>query len=906
MSNVDIKTETLNTEKVKKEKIKFKKFHPNKDNFFIRNLFIILSFFLPFLFMFVSFAIRGIYPFGNEQILVTDLWHQYYPFLVDFQDKLQSGGGLLWTWKVGGGTNFIALMSYYLTSPLNFLCVFVPKAYLREFLYVITCVKIGCAGGFFAIFLRRVFKKNDISLIVFSVMYALCSFIMGYYWCVIWLDTIALLPLVVLGVFLVLKENRFTLYIVSLGLSILANYYIGLFSCIFVLIVAIGYTIVEWTNVKTAFINLLKMIVYSVLGIGLSAIVTLPAYFALSRANSATSTFPSSFTINIGSSSDLKGVIEAFGKVISNSVAFVNPTDKEGLPNVYCGVIAIVLGLLFLCCKQIKWRERIFCFVIEGFFVYSFIDRRLDYMWHGFHYPNMLPYRFSFLFSFVLIYMAFRMFQHIEELNPIQIAIGIAGVLIVLGITICNEDAEKIAIFGTALISVLVLTWLVLYVLNVVPKKVLALALCIIALAEGACTAYIGVKTVGSSNRSSYPASAKEVSECLEQISQREKNNEDLYHTEITKYSALNDVALYGMDGISMFNSMTTKSVSDYMEAIGICSWPTSNRYTYQDSSAYTNMLLNIKYLVATNSNFLDTNYGELIHEAETIKAIKQKYYVPQCFVVKKDILDFDIKAKSSNPIDNQNEIFRLTTGLDKDIYDYLEVDSIGHSDYEEFPVDKTSFGHYSFQKTQGEEANEHFKYNYVADRDGSAVIYFTASNTENCTIKINDQDISTNYIKRPYIMNAGTVKKGDKISVYAEAGKTSSGSVEVYCAMVNDDMLKKAYKYYNSQHLNASFHSDDRISGQLKANEDGIVYTSIAYDPGWKITVDGKVVETKSIADGGVIAFNIKKGDHFINMTYTPEGFIVGSISTILCLAILIFLSVFAARKRKKKIIKT
>ena len=88
-------------------------------------------FLLPFLLFGAGFVIQGIYPFGNAQILVTDLWHQYYPFLRLLQEKLQTGGSMLYTWRSGLGTNFLSLASYYTASPLNLLTMFLPAAWLR-------------------------------------------------------------------------------------------------------------------------------------------------------------------------------------------------------------------------------------------------------------------------------------------------------------------------------------------------------------------------------------------------------------------------------------------------------------------------------------------------------------------------------------------------------------------------------------------------------------------------------------------------------------------------------------------------------------------------------------------------------------------------------------------------------
>lgn len=93
--------------------------------------------------MTIGFAIMEVSPFGDKQILVTDLWHQYYPFLVDFQDKLKHGESLFWSWTQGGGVNYFSLMSYYLAGPMNFLCVFIPSQWLREFLMFSVWCK-GC------------------------------------------------------------------------------------------------------------------------------------------------------------------------------------------------------------------------------------------------------------------------------------------------------------------------------------------------------------------------------------------------------------------------------------------------------------------------------------------------------------------------------------------------------------------------------------------------------------------------------------------------------------------------------------------------------------------------------------------------------------------------------------------
>lgn len=867
-------------------------------SFFMRNLWFFVAFLVPFVMMYVCFAIAKVSPFGDRQILATDLWHQYYPFLVDFQDKLQEGGSLLWTWKSGGGTNYIALMAYYLASPLNFLSVLVPSQYLREFLAVITCVKIGFAGLFFAQFLRITFKKRDISVAAFGTMYALCSFIMGYYWNVIWLDTVALLPLVAAGTIAILRDGKFKLYVIALALSVLANYYIGLFTCIFVLLISIAYCIIEFKDIKTLFVNFFKMAGFSALSIGITAILTVPTAIALGSTHSADNTFPMAFAINIGDTADFKGVMQALGKIISNSVAFVEPTAKEGLPNVYCGVIALVLGLMFFTCNKIKIRERIMGGALLLFFMLSFVIRQLDYIWHGMHFPNMLPYRFSFLFSFVLVAIAYRLFMNLEHIKVINIIITLA--LFAGVVVLANKYHDSKVIIGTLFIAVLVLAWVLLYVVKTVPKEAVALALFIICLAEGACTAYIGVKTVGTTTTTSYPLGANDTLEVVDYIDTTESRNNDLFHTEVTKYHTLNDNALIGINGISIFSSVSNADVNAYMEKFGLCGWVASNRYTYQDNSPFTNLMLNIKYLISPNGYYLDHTHNTLKYQSGNVKLLKNEYYINQGFMVSEDLLDYDVNYASVNPFDNQNQIFRLATGIDADLYEPLEVVTQGHTGSDIFTVTKNDYGYYSFNLNDTSQS-PHFKFNYTAPYDGVALAYYQCGESDNVDLKVNDTNVTSNYVKRPYIMQMGNVKEGDKLSIYAELKDASVGSAHVYCNMLNEEVFRQGYEKLSESVMLCTKSTDTQIEGIIDVKEDGLLYTSISYDKGWTAYVDGEEVEITPVCDA-LIAFKLSEGKHEIKLKYCPKGFYLGLTVTLVSIALFAIIILLVSKKTKKE----
>ena len=215
--------------------------------------YLVLSFFVPFGVMLLCFILGGLWPFGDRQVLAHDMWHQYYPFFVSFREKLRSGGSLQYLREAGMGIGYLPLYAYYLSSPLYLLSVLVPASLLREFFALLVLTKIGLAGLFFAVFLRTTFRRNEPALVPFSMMYALCSFVAGYYWNIIWLDALALLPLMLAGMVSLLREGRFRLYTLALALSLLCNYYLSFFCCIFVGLSFFVWCICRWDGWKRFF-----------------------------------------------------------------------------------------------------------------------------------------------------------------------------------------------------------------------------------------------------------------------------------------------------------------------------------------------------------------------------------------------------------------------------------------------------------------------------------------------------------------------------------------------------------------------------------------------------------------------------------------------------------------------------
>ncbi len=890
-------------------------------SFIDQNRYIILAFFLPFLLMSIGFAVSNVAPFGilktmvdsiafhlgnmfpswhidatpnlaqawgDRQMHVVDLWHQYYPFLVDLQDKLKSGGSLLWTWAVGMGSNFIAMMSYYLLSPLNFLSVFISREALSGYLAVITVAKIAFAGMFTAISLRIIFKKDGLALVFFSLMFALCSFNMGYYWCVIWLDSVAMLPLVIAGTISLLRDGKYKLFIISLALAVIFNYYIGLFICIAVFLTAIGYTVSCWHSLGKSLKDLLRTLVCSVTSLLMTAPVTIPAYLALQNCYKSTVTMPTRFDINIGADT-AEGVFDALQQIISNMISFVAPTYKEGLPNVSTGILAVVMLGIFFCSKKIKLGEKLFSIFTLLFLIASFIFRHLDYMWHGFHFPNMLPYRFSFLVSFLLIYMAYRAYTVLEHSSYIDVLIGaLVFALILLGYFLREEDKfSKGAVIASIILGIVMIIAILMFTLKILPQNALALLLCLLVTGEMCATAIIGVNTVGTTTTTSYPKEEVHVNRLLSHIEDIEsQNTPDLYRVEVDSTQTLNDGALNCYNGASVFNSMANVSITKFTESIGFSGWKAGNRYSYYESSPVTNTLVNMKYIITRTNDIRNTKYTELVDYSGNVEVYENTHYISMGFMTDSALSSYVVPESTINPFENQIEFWRLATGIEEPLYNQLTVVDVGHSTDNQ-TYTKHSEGYYTFTPSDTT-SDKHVKFNFYLEEDASVYTYFQVSGAnDKGNIYINDHSDYSMNVKQPFISVAGDLKTGDKVSLYCKLNPSKTSTVRAYCYTLNEDVFEAGIEKLKDEHLNMTKVTDTILEGTIDVKEAGLLYTSIPYEKGWKVYVDGKESEMTPVGNA-MCAVMLSEGTHTVKFTYTPDGFVLGLVA--LLVALLIF----------------
>lgn len=855
--------------------------------------YLLLSFFVPCILVGICWAFLGVHPFGDRQILVTDFWHQYFPFANILHGKLQSLSSLYYTWESGLGSNFIAMMAYYAASPLNLLTIFFPSAFLRDGLTLILLIKIGCAGLFTGMSLRYTFRRSDISICFFAVMYALCSYILGYSWNIIWIDTVALLPLVMLGVMQLVRDKKITLYSAALAFSLVSNYYIGLFICIFTVIAFFCIALFECKGFKHFIFSGFRMLASTAIGIGLGAFMLLPAYFALQLTYSADNSFPNEMSF-----------YENWLDILANMTAFREPTVKEGLPNLYCGIICVVLAGMFLRSGRIRIREKISAVLVLAFLIISFNMNYLNFIWHGFHNTNMLPYRFSFLFSFVMIVIAYRAFDLVMSgkimiFDVIAMAVMAGGFFAITWFSERDDAADRAMWFSLG-VSVFYVAVMFLYERKLIKPFIMCGLICIGLFFEMFLHTRTSTQAVGTSDYVSYPSKGAEIEELLERI---ENYDSELFsRTEINTWYTLNDPALYSYNGVSQFSSMANKNVTTYLRTLGLPGSEAGNRYYYALSSPVVNMFTGIKYIISRNGSVLDKTTLKLLSSCGNAMAYENEYTLPIGFMTEKSILSYDGQMHS-NPFEAQNSLFSKATGINEKLFTPIDVTHTAHIGMDtDKGVYRRGYGNYSFAVDENAETHQ-FKFNFIPEKDSVLYAYFWADGVKNVEILHDNVSIGSYNVTKQQGFTApiGECSSGVKTTVSASISDETlkKGYLRIYVYSLNMELLERGYTKLLSGSIQLDKFSDTKLSGTVNALHDGICYFSIPQEKGWTVYVDGEKTETETVG-GAMLAVPVEKGAHRIDLSYTPEGMNAGIIITVFSLVIWII--VFAVQRKRHK----
>ena len=818
----------------------------------------------------LGFILIGIWPFGDGTTLIIDSIHQYLPFYTDFHEKLVSGEGLLYSFSAGLGYNFWATYAYYLASPLNFLIMLVPTANVCDFMDLMILLKIGLCGGTMTWYLHRRNTRSFALCAAFGTMFALSNFIIGYYFNLMWLDSVAMLPFVMCGIEKIcgIGENRVQtdssdgrLYGISLAAGIWCNYYIGFMLCIFsVLYFAVCRVTAGRSSVRRFFSRVLRFGWFSALAGGMGAMVLLPAYRALTSSEAMQNNqFP--FTLKTFDSL-LDMLLTHFVMVRPINIA----NTQVGL-NAYCGVSVLILVLLFALDSRCSIRERISRIALALFLLLSFSMKTLNYIWHGFHQQNGLPNRFAFLYIAVLLVMSFDALRDIRKMSLWKVLV--CGMIPIVFALVCligqfGEDYEgnhyPVPVFLVTIVLLSCYLGILLVLRRIrMPRRAAGLLLSAMLVTEAGVSAVYGIICNDSVTRSIYLNDQKSYKTLMAEI-----GDEDWFRSEVDAQRMRNVTLFCGGNSIVMFNSTMQKSVTDFCDRIGMEA--RTNKNGYNGVTNLMNDVLGIRYVLSSNGKG-STLYGfEELTKDSNLTVYKNDDALPIGFLANPEITEWDLTG--STPIDAQNDFVRLAAGHDP-IYTLDRNLTL---------EDGVSNG---IRIPEGKQV-----YVYLPNRVRELVL----------TTPEYTKTYST-FTDHLYVIES--CDDSYEASLEAETNGGASQNAAIYtCPDALEEEVVRALSASVLQDVRAW---GNRLTGTIRADRDGELVITIPYDRNWTCRVDGETVEADCIGQA-LMGISLTQGAHEITLTYMPDGLIPGMIVSLICAGAMLLSFLYERKKRRKE----
>jgi Predicted membrane protein len=787
----------------------------------------LLSFLLPFVFLLLTFYILG--SFTKNNILNSDLHAQYVSLFQYLKNVLTGVADFPYTFSKGLGGGMYGTYLYYLASPFNFLVVFFNN--IPNFLLFLIILKLSLCSFTMNIFLKYKFKKaNKMTILVFSLLYTFIGYNINYMSNIMWLDGVFLAPLILLGIDKMINNEKSLVYIISLFLAILCNYYIGYMLCLFSVIYFFYNLFLKHDFKKDKKIMKSKSISFLIT----TVLIGLMTSFIL---------VPSGIELlgieRVSKLSDMKFInLNFFDSIVSNYIGFGSIHDPRNFFgfNIYSGIVPLILAVLYFKNSKVSIKEKKLTGIVYLLLLLPVIFPIFNYVWHMFSIPESFNYRYSFLFSLFTLYIVLKSYINIEVNKRILISLFIVFLLLSSCLLYSVIAAPHYYIYLNSFKIITTVSLLFLCLILFMKKKYKLIL--VISLME----VMVSFCLIGYEAKDKLMSMDK-YNDRYESLLKFSGNCSKNIRCERINSFTINDSLLGNYNGVTTF--LTTNNHKPIKTLYKMGGVGTEHNYYIYANDVITNMLIGVKYIEFHDETYLD-KLNSFLTKKEN-KIYTNKLALSLGYVVSSDIKKIDIKNAGFL---YQQEILNALAGENGTYFKEILVTKINDLEYEANINTKFPYLYITsdkMPKIDGEELPIE-KFSYISDN--YAVIY-------------------NNY--------SGKVKLNFK---------NKQSQVKLY--YLDIDKLTKLYKNLVNSQFNIKENKGSYITGEVNNQKKGVLFTTIPYEKGWSIKIDRKKVNYYEVIDS-FIGMDLKQGKYKIEMKYQIPGLKTGVVISLLAIFSLI-----------------
>lgn len=848
-------------------------------DFIIQHKAYILSFFLPIIILYTAYAIFGVYPFGEHSVLALDLNAQYVYYYDYLYDVFRGRESLFYCWSGSLSGEFAGLFAYYLASPFNLIILLFPRNSITEGIMAMLLLKCAAGGISACRFLKKERNLSDFTAILFSCMYALSGYFTAHTLNPMWLDALIALPWVLAGVERVCRERKFLMYALSLIYVFVTNFYIGYMVGIFSALY-FAYCHISGKSQAT-FKNMAKSAgVFagaSVSAILVSCPILIPVYKSLKlgkMGGAADFSFAENFTL-----SDM--LIKLFP-------AAYDTIRPEGLPMIYVGTLAVVMGAIFFTEKKFPRRLRISFAGLLGILVLSMYIKPVDMLWHGGQVPVWMPYRYSFILSFLLMTAAAETYEHFRAAPKRFIKrIGITAVIIV-AVLLILDHAEGNEYFDTTLVIVLplIFTAATCILLSLADNKKLHKPSCamLAALVFGELMLNAVVtfeKAHGDVYYSSRESYVDDIPKTRRVMDELRKLDGGFYRSEKTYHRTVNDAMAVGMYGLSHSTSTFNTKTLNMLKTLGV-----GQEFHATRAGGITPLfgdIFGIKYLL-TRDEKMSPYTTEVDIPDDEIFVYENENALPLAYLADVDVIGCGLYG--GTPFEAQTALARVLADMTDEFFIPAEDFTF---DCQNVNIGTTTDGHMSYKKR---DEGAEISYLVTMPKTGGAFAFFPTNYERECALYVNG-----NYLRNYFeyenhsVAFLGNFTEGETVEVKLVLNREDLYFTEAVFRVTDNEALERFREKMRG--LNPETTVERTGAASLKvtvtAEEDCALFTTIPFEEGWQVKIDGEKTTPLPCVNGSLMCLRVPEGNHEITFSFLPAGFVPGLFLMLAGLAILV-----------------
>ena len=859
----------------------------SKINNIVKNKYIV-SFAFSVLAMSLMLSYSQLLMNGKYCIMLGDNSSIYIPVILQFIRNIREGHNIYYSWTNSFGMDTSLINAFSAYNPFNFIYLLLPNLNPEIFTAFCIIVKTGLASLGFQLFVKKALKIDNYYTVLFSVMYSMCAFqIDSNVINIIWLDAMFMLPIIFWGVHELVENGKFIVLTISLSYLFITNFYMGYIVGIATIIYFILLMFFAEVKYKSNFNIIFKFFVSGFIAVLISSFSWIPAALFMLNNYAADSTTETYLMANILD-------------VISQMFIGKDTGTKGLMPDIYCGILTLLILPFFFSCKSIRVKTKLLYGIIFAFYLLCIFIKPIYMFVHVFDSPDGWYFRFAFIISFLMCAMSVQAYKYVDEINS---KVLIVYSIVLFAINVVSSALQPIRFEYSTLKPLLpflainliaLIIWVSVIIFhkkyNSNYAKNYSALITFLVIAEVILNGFFAYNGVLDLKKDSFNAWNLSQNETMKILSQ----DEDLYRVSYYNNLFVNGDTWYGYNGLTDFNTAENPNIRYLLTKLGV--YTTTRVVQNFGTNEFLDLILGVKYTVmGIHPNTFDYSQYK--------PKIINNDYIGIGFVVSDDILEY---KSGNNAFENNNLLASLMIGDDIDIFDDIDKKDV-KVENDGIELLETGDGRYYLDD--------------VSDGEGGVITFLLDSNQYNSDTYMYIDNEESIVFKRSYLFldgqeNSIEVKGFTSVS-YLKKFENDSDSKYVsiysndlkqqvmnnyYFASINNESVDYIYKTLLQQKLNISSFDNGYIIGEINTiNDDSMMFTSIPYSNGWKVIVDGKETEIIPLLENSFIGIKIKgTGNHVIEMRYIPKGVKVSVILTLTGILLLIIACIIDLKTRK------